>query len=236
MYKIATILLAKNKRKHWNETCFAAPLYHIVLIVFSKQLGVPGATCVLHPGVQDQKGKWSLLPTCSRQQGPRIPQSSWKPAYQPWGPSVSNPIREPTGQHQKGIKNECVEHLIDWLHVLNMCFLFPYPDSLNIKTFSSEFVTFCMCLQSARQTEPIIMQADDDGHTFELPTPPRNGATGSKRTWEYNVPEISIVGVEDKQIPEMPNLESVLGNSLQSVRPKATGHTDCCIQKFTRLY
>lgn len=74
-----------------------------------------------------------------------------------------------------------------------------------------------MCLQSARHLQPISMQADDDSHTFELPTPPRTGATASKRTWEYSVPEISIESMEDKQMPAMPNLESDLGNSLQNV-------------------
>lgn len=85
-----------------------------------------------------------------------------------------------------------------------------------------------MCLQSAQQPEPVDMQADDDGHTFMLPTPTHNGATGSKRAWEYDVPEISIMGLEDKQMPEMPNLESVLGKSLQSVRSKSeTSATKC---------
>uniref|UniRef100_A0A3B4XZE9 Spindle and kinetochore associated complex subunit 3 n=1 Tax=Seriola lalandi dorsalis TaxID=1841481 RepID=A0A3B4XZE9_SERLL len=73
---------------------------------------------------------------------------------------------------------------------------------------------------SAQQPEPITMDADDDNHTFKLPTPTHNGAASSKRSWEYNVPEMSIMGVEDKQMPEMPNLESFLGNSLQTVRPK----------------
>uniref|UniRef100_A0A3Q1H408 Uncharacterized protein n=1 Tax=Anabas testudineus TaxID=64144 RepID=A0A3Q1H408_ANATE len=58
--------------------------------------------------------------------------------------------------------------------------------------------------------------SDDDSDTFELSTPPQKGTTASKRTWEYNVPELSLMGVEDRQIPEMPSLESVLGNSLQS--------------------
>uniref|UniRef100_A0A3P9CVR0 Spindle and kinetochore associated complex subunit 3 n=1 Tax=Maylandia zebra TaxID=106582 RepID=A0A3P9CVR0_9CICH len=43
-------------------------------------------------------------------------------------------------------------------------------------------------------------------------------AAGFKRTWEYDVPDISTTGLEDKQLPVMPNLESALGNSLQSVR------------------
>lgn len=77
-----------------------------------------------------------------------------------------------------------------------------------------------MCSQSARQPELINMQTNDDGHTFELPTP-QNGSNGSKRVWECNEPEISILGVEDKQMPEMPNLESVFANSLQSVRKES---------------
>lgn len=81
-----------------------------------------------------------------------------------------------------------------------------------------------MCLQSAQQPEPVSVQVDDDdddqSQTFELPSPTRNGATCSKRTWKYDVPERSILNVEDEQMPAMPNLESVLGNSLQSVRQK----------------
>lgn len=89
-----------------------------------------------------------------------------------------------------------------------------------------------MCSQSARQPEPIDMQADDDSHIFELPTPPRNGSTSSKHIREHSAPEISILGVEDKQMPEMPNLESVWANSLQNVRKEhlfvfsATAHAD----------
>lgn len=82
------------------------------------------------------------------------------------------------------------------------------------------FAFFAYVSQSAQQLEPIKMQVDDDSHTFELPT--HNTATGSKRKWEYDVPECSILGVEDKQMLEMPNLESVLGNSLQSVSRKST--------------
>lgn len=87
---------------------------------------------------------------------------------------------------------------------------------------SSEFVCFFMCSQSALQTESVNMPADDDKRTLEFPTSPCNGTSTSKRTWDYNVPELSIMGVEDRQMPEMPNLESVLGNSLQSVRPRRT--------------
>ncbi|XP_062259164.1 spindle and kinetochore-associated protein 3 isoform X2 [Platichthys flesus] len=80
--------------------------------------------------------------------------------------------------------------------------------------------------KSAEQPEPISMQTDDDGHSSKLLTPTHNPATGSKRMWEYNVPEIFIMGEEDKQMPEMPNLESCLGKSLQNRSakiPKRTG-------------
>lgn len=101
-----------------------------------------------------------------------------------------------------------------------------------MKKYEFEFWAFCMCSQSARQPELINMQTNDDGHTFELPTP-QNGSNGSKHVWECNEPEISVLGVEDKQMPEMPNLESVFANSLRSVRKKslfflASGHTDSC--------
>ncbi|XP_060944771.1 spindle and kinetochore-associated protein 3 isoform X1 [Limanda limanda] len=80
--------------------------------------------------------------------------------------------------------------------------------------------------KSAKQPEPISMQTDEDGHSSELSTPTPNTATGSKRMWEYNVPEIFIMGEEDKQMPEMPILESCLGKSLQNRSakiPKKTG-------------
>ncbi|XP_044073316.1 spindle and kinetochore-associated protein 3 isoform X2 [Siniperca chuatsi] len=88
------------------------------------------------------------------------------------------------------------------------------PSTPEVPAFQTPYVNRLVSTKkSARQPEPINMQADDDSHTFELPTPPCNGATGSKRTWECDVPEMDV---EDKQMPEMPNLESVLGNSLQS--------------------
>ncbi|XP_034057347.1 spindle and kinetochore-associated protein 3 isoform X2 [Gymnodraco acuticeps] len=54
--------------------------------------------------------------------------------------------------------------------------------------------------------------SEEDSHFFESS---RTGAIGSKRPWEYDVPEISSMGAEDMEMPEMPNLESILGNSLQ---------------------
>ncbi|XP_070771395.1 SKA complex subunit 3 [Enoplosus armatus] len=92
------------------------------------------------------------------------------------------------------------------------------PSTPQVPAFQTPYMNRLVSTKkSARQPEPINMHANDDiSHTLELPTPPRNGATSSKRTWEYSEPEISIVGLEDKQMPEMPNLESVLGNSLQS--------------------
>uniref|UniRef100_A0A3Q3G494 Spindle and kinetochore associated complex subunit 3 n=1 Tax=Kryptolebias marmoratus TaxID=37003 RepID=A0A3Q3G494_KRYMA len=61
-------------------------------------------------------------------------------------------------------------------------------------------------------------KSDGDDYTFKLETP-RNG---SKHMWEYKVPEVSIFDVEEKQVPEMPHLESFLGNYLQIVRGKDT--------------
>uniref|UniRef100_A0A3B3WKW4 Uncharacterized protein n=1 Tax=Poecilia mexicana TaxID=48701 RepID=A0A3B3WKW4_9TELE len=59
-------------------------------------------------------------------------------------------------------------------------------------------------------------KGDRDRNVFELQTSPCNGASDSKPAWEYNVPEVNFFGVEEKEIPEMPNLESFLGNSLQT--------------------
>ncbi|XP_035031414.1 spindle and kinetochore-associated protein 3 isoform X1 [Hippoglossus stenolepis] len=89
--------------------------------------------------------------------------------------------------------------------------------------------------KSAKQPEPISMQTDDDGHSSKPLTPTHSTATGSKRMWEYNVPEISIMGEEDKQMPEMPNLESCLGKSLQNRSakiPRKTGVHEQVTEEF----
>lgn len=49
------------------------------------------------------------------------------------------------------------------------------------------------------------------------PTPAASGTAGDKRAWECSVPEISIQDLDDEQVPEMPNLESVWAKSFQSV-------------------
>ncbi|XP_075887018.1 SKA complex subunit 3 [Nelusetta ayraudi] len=59
------------------------------------------------------------------------------------------------------------------------------------------------------------------------PTPATSGTAGDKRAWECSVPEISIQDVDDEQVPEMPNLESVWAKSFQSKdskRPKRSDH------------
>lgn len=73
------------------------------------------------------------------------------------------------------------------------------------------------CVHTFWQVEPISVQANDS-HVFNLPTPPRKGSLDFKLPWEYDVPQISIPGVEEQQMPVMPRLESALAKSLQSVR------------------
>ncbi|XP_068428868.1 spindle and kinetochore-associated protein 3 [Clinocottus analis] len=68
--------------------------------------------------------------------------------------------------------------------------------------------------KNARQPQPINMDANGDDAS-DLPSP-RNVAPGSKRLWESDVPGVSATGAEDGQMPEMPILESILGNSLQT--------------------
>ncbi|XP_067373314.1 spindle and kinetochore-associated protein 3 isoform X1 [Channa argus] len=95
------------------------------------------------------------------------------------------------------------------------------PSTPEVPVFQTPYVNRLVSTKkSARQTGPNNMQTEDDSHTFEFPTAPSHEAAGSKRSWEYSVPELSIMGVEDKPMPEMPNLESVLGNSLQSKKAK----------------
>lgn len=62
------------------------------------------------------------------------------------------------------------------------------------------------------------MLNDDDTHMSKQPTPAASGTAGDKRAWECSAPEISIQHVDDEQMPEMPNLESVWAKSFQSVR------------------
>uniref|UniRef100_G3N935 Spindle and kinetochore associated complex subunit 3 n=1 Tax=Gasterosteus aculeatus aculeatus TaxID=481459 RepID=G3N935_GASAC len=78
---------------------------------------------------------------------------------------------------------------------------------MNPMAASRKVDQFKVC--SARQPEPVDARADGG------PPSPR-----SKRRWEYDVPDVSIAGAEDNPMPAMPNLESALGNSLQTVRRK----------------
>uniref|UniRef100_A0A672IXP0 Spindle and kinetochore associated complex subunit 3 n=1 Tax=Salarias fasciatus TaxID=181472 RepID=A0A672IXP0_SALFA len=74
-----------------------------------------------------------------------------------------------------------------------------------------ESFSFHPVKRSALQNEAVSRrQAEDDGHTFDLPTP-QNGAAGPKPRWEYNVPDVSLM-----ELPPMPRLESALGQSLIS--------------------
>lgn len=58
------------------------------------------------------------------------------------------------------------------------------------------------------------------------PTPAASGTAGDKRSWECSVPEISIQDVDDEQVPEMPNLESVWAKSFQSKDCKIPKRSD----------
>lgn len=71
------------------------------------------------------------------------------------------------------------------------------------------------------------------------PTPAASGTAGDKRAWECSVPEISIQDVDDEQVPEMPNLESVWAKSFQSVRKifflssELSAHLCICLSQHT---
>uniref|UniRef100_A0A3Q2PLV5 Spindle and kinetochore associated complex subunit 3 n=1 Tax=Fundulus heteroclitus TaxID=8078 RepID=A0A3Q2PLV5_FUNHE len=57
-------------------------------------------------------------------------------------------------------------------------------------------------------------------HIFQLQTSPGIGTNGSKRPWEYNVPQMSSFDLES---PEMPNLESRSGRTLQAGQKDKAG-------------
>ncbi|XP_033966094.1 SKA complex subunit 3 [Pseudochaenichthys georgianus] len=75
------------------------------------------------------------------------------------------------------------------------------------------------CLVSSKKSAQQPGNSEEDSHCFESP---RTGAIGSKRPWEYDAPEISSMGAEDM---EMPNLESILGNSQQKRSEKMLRNT-----------
>ncbi|KAK5608869.1 hypothetical protein CRENBAI_019276 [Crenichthys baileyi] len=87
------------------------------------------------------------------------------------------------------------------------------PTTPEVPAFQTPYVNR---LVSTNKPGPIDLQSDGDSHIFKLQTSPCSAINGSKPAWEYNVPEIAFRGVEDKKMPEMPNLESFLGNSLQT--------------------
>ncbi|XP_068590413.1 spindle and kinetochore-associated protein 3 [Cebidichthys violaceus] len=98
------------------------------------------------------------------------------------------------------------------------------PSTPEVPAFQTPYMNrMATSRNSARKAEPINMQADGAD-----PPSPRSTAAGSKRLWEYDVPGVTVAGVEDKEMPEMPNLESVLGNSLQTrsakMQKKTSGH------------
>ncbi|KAI9546961.1 hypothetical protein NQZ68_021630 [Dissostichus eleginoides] len=83
------------------------------------------------------------------------------------------------------------------------------PTTPEIPAFLTPYMN---CLVSSKKSAQQPGNSEEDSHFFESS---RNGAIGSKCPWEYNVPEISSMGAEEMEMPEMPNLESILGNSLQ---------------------
>uniref|UniRef100_A0A3B5AJ44 Spindle and kinetochore associated complex subunit 3 n=1 Tax=Stegastes partitus TaxID=144197 RepID=A0A3B5AJ44_9TELE len=74
------------------------------------------------------------------------------------------------------------------------------PGTPEVPAFQTPYVAR---LVSTRKPEPTGAQSE------ELPTSPPEGAPGSKRCWEYDVPDVSLMGLGGEQMPEMPNLESM---------------------------
>lgn len=181
-------------------TYFAA--WSVTLVVFSRPPAVSRRACVLHPRIQDPKDKRSPLSTCTRSRDRRIPVSPSRPALHSRGPGISNTLHDPSGQHQKG------ENLV--LAKISVIRIDGTTDWLLISCPFCVFV--CIFVR-----QPVSMQ-DENGHAPDLSTPPCNGTSGTICTWEDDEPEPTVFGVEDHQMPEMPNLESCLGNSLRSVR------------------
>ncbi|XP_054887383.1 spindle and kinetochore-associated protein 3 [Poeciliopsis prolifica] len=86
----------------------------------------------------------------------------------------------------------------------------------EVPAFQTPYVNRLVSGKKTAEPEPISLQGDGYSDIFKLQTSPCNGASGSKPAFEYNVPEVNFFGVEEKEMAEMPNLESFLGNSLQT--------------------
>ncbi|XP_055361352.1 spindle and kinetochore-associated protein 3 isoform X2 [Betta splendens] len=107
------------------------------------------------------------------------------------------------------------------------------PTTPEVPAFQTPYLNRLTSTKKVHQKSS--QQSDGDGSpTFELSSPPHNGATASKRTWAYNMPELSIMGEDDCQLPEMPNLESVLGSVLQSKCSKIIKKTDEEVEKVPK--
>ncbi|KAM9343806.1 SKA complex subunit 3 [Pholidichthys leucotaenia] len=95
------------------------------------------------------------------------------------------------------------------------------PTTPEVPAFQTPYVNRLVSTKkSAQQPELQIVQVNQDGDSFQLAVSPCNRAAGSTRSWEYSVPDIAIFEVDSEQMPVMPNLESDLGNSLQSRNAK----------------
>ncbi|XP_072301144.1 SKA complex subunit 3 [Eucyclogobius newberryi] len=87
------------------------------------------------------------------------------------------------------------------------------PSTPDVPTFQTPYVNRLLSTKkSERRPEPIKMDSDDDGS--DIPTPPRDAAVASTHSWEHNVPHLKVDDVMVNETPEMPNLESNLGNTL----------------------
>ncbi|XP_023124484.1 spindle and kinetochore-associated protein 3 isoform X1 [Amphiprion ocellaris] len=96
------------------------------------------------------------------------------------------------------------------------------PSTPQVPAFQTPYMTRLVSTkESFWQPEPISIQTEE-----ELPASPPKGAPGSKRCWENEVLEVWAMGLGDERMPEMPNLESVLGNSLQRRNPKVLKLSD----------
>ncbi|XP_055086526.1 spindle and kinetochore-associated protein 3 [Periophthalmus magnuspinnatus] len=89
------------------------------------------------------------------------------------------------------------------------------PSTPEVPAFQTPYVNRLLSTKkSERKPEPIKMESDNDSKVCNIPTPP-HGGEASKRSWEYNVPHLGTEDMMASEMPEMPNLESNLGNSLQ---------------------
>lgn len=91
------------------------------------------------------------------------------------------------------------------------------PSTPDVPAFQTPFVNrLRSTVKSERKPEPVQTENDCDNQESQVPALPHDGAVVFKRSWECDVPHLKVEELMTAgDVPQIPNLESNLGNSLQ---------------------